>query len=213
MDIDRLVQLVEAEVRRLLRAQATGPPPQTQASPTKKGTPVLVISFHNSPPETTLDRLRSIGKEPVVWQKNLSIEGFEEIWLVNLKWSDVAKIALGIFDTPPLEALLNILTQGKEVIAEPLQLSSKCPPPLAELLKSYWSRLLSFGVKEPDLSQSPGCPPPSPPTRSIITQEDIREAKEKGLQVLILPPRSIVTDMARDLAERLGIMLREEEQS
>jgi len=159
-----------------------------------------------------VDKLKNEGKEPVIWQRNLSIEVFEEIWLANLKWSDVAKMALGIFDTPPLEAVLDALSQGKDVFAEPLEVPPKCSPALAELLKSHWAKLLSLGVKEPKVVQPPSSTAPVS-SRTIITQEDIREAKEKGQQVLILPPQAIVTDMARDLAERLGIQIREEERS
>lgn len=213
MDIDRLVQLVEAEVRRLLAEQATGPPPQTNPPPSGERNRVLVISVHNSPSDVFLNKLRSEGKEPILWGRNLSIEGFEEIWLANIRWSDVAKMALGIFDTPPLVAVLEILSKGQQVIAEPLPIPSQCPPALRELLKSHWEKLLSLGVVEAQAIQSPLCPPPPAPSRAIITQEDIREAKDKGLGVLILPPRSIVTDMARDLAERLGIQIREEEKS
>ncbi len=213
MDIDRLVQLVEAEVRRLLATQATGPPPHTASPSPAGGKAVLVIGIHNTPPEALLGRLRREGKDPVVWKRDSTVEDFEEIWIVNLKWSDVAKMALGIFDTPPLEAILHILSTGKEIIAEPLQIPTQCPPSLADLLKSYWARLLSLGIREPRASQPFSCPPPSAPSRTIITQEEVREAKEKGLQVMILPPRAIVTDMARDLAERLGIQIREEEQS
>jgi len=209
VDIDRLVKMVEAEVRRLLEVQATGPPPETIAFSQGAGRSVLLLALRDSPAQDLLNRLKGEGKQPVVWEGNLSaIEDFEEIWLANLKWSDVAKIALGIFDTPQLEAILNALSSGKEVIAEPLQISPQCPPVLADLLKSYWTRLLSFGIKTP---QTSGTAPSS--SRTIVTQEDIREAKERGLQILTLSPRAIVTDMARDLAERLGIQIREEEQS
>lgn len=213
MDIDRLVQLVEAEVRRLLGMQTTGPPPQTVSSSQPGRKAVLLVPLHNSPSEVLLNKLRGEGREPIIWRRDASPEDFEEVWLANLKWSDVAKMALGIFDTPELEVILDALSNGKEVIVEPLQIPPRCLPALAELLKSYWAKMLSLGVKTPQTFQSTSCPPPPTPSRAIITQEDIREAKEKGLQVLLVPPRAIVTDMASELAQRLGIQIREEEQS
>ncbi|MBC7326922.1 hypothetical protein H5T87_02235 [bacterium] len=205
MDIDRLVQLVEAEVRRLLTNQEAVPPPV----PSSQGKLVLVISLHNSPPQDFLDKLRREGKSPLIWSKNQAIDAFEEIWLVNVKWADVAKISLGLFDTPPLEAVLNLLLQGKTPIVEPLTIPPQCPQALAELLRSHWEKILSLGIRTPQASKPASSLSPSP--RTIITQEDIWESKEKGLQVLVIPQGSIVTDMARELAERLGIQIKEEE--
>lgn len=216
MDLDRLVQLVEAEVRRLLSEGTKGPPPQIPSQSGGEGIPVLVIGLHSSPPQNLLQKLREEGKQPVIWQKNLSMEGFEEVWLSDVRISDIAKMALGLFDTPALEAVLQVLSSGKKVYAEPLKLPQNCPPALANLLRGYWETLLSFGVIPAEKeTPSPTLAPStsSPPQRMIITQDDIREAKEKGLQVLLLPPSSIVTDMARELAERLGIQIKEEVQS
>ena len=211
MDLDRLVKLVEAEVRRLLSEGTKGPPPQILPPSGGEGTPVLVIGLHSSPPQSLLQRLREEGKQAVIWQKNLPTENFEEIWLSDVRISDVAKMALGLFDTPPLVVVFQALSSAKKVYVEPLKLPPNCPPALANLLRGYWETLLSFGVI-PAEGGTP-CPPPSPPQRTIITQDDVREAKEKGLQVLILPPNSIVTDMARELAGRLGIQIKEEVQS
>ncbi|MBC7330440.1 hypothetical protein H5T88_08800 [bacterium] len=215
MDLDRLVQLVEAEVRRLLSEGTKSPPPQISSSSGGEGVPVLVIMLHTSPPSNLLQRLREQGKNPVIWQRNLSMEGFEEVWLSELRVSDVAKMALGLFDTPALEAVFQALSSGKKVYAEPLKLPQACPPALANLLKGYWETLLSYGVIPAGKETPSPAPAPStsPPQRMIITQDDIREAKEKGLQVMLLPPNSIVTDMARELAERLGIQIKEEVQS
>ena len=214
MDLDRLVQLVEAEVRRLLSEEPKGPPPQIPSPSGGEGVPVLVIMLHSSPPSNLLQMLREQGKNPVLWQRNLPMENFEEVWLSELKVGDVAKMALGLFDTPALEAVFQALSLGKKVYAEPLKLPQSCPPALANLLKGYWETLLSYGVipagKE---TPSPARSTSSPSKRMIITQDDVREAKEKGLQVLLLPPNSIVTDMARELAERLGIQIKEEVQS
>jgi hypothetical protein len=159
--------------------------------------------------------LREQGKNPVIWQRNLPMENFEEVWLSELKVGDVAKMALGLFDTPALEAVFQALSLGKKVYAEPLKLPQSCPPALANLLNGYWETLLSYGVIPAGKETPSPAPAPatSPPQRMIITQDDIREAKEKGLQVLLLPPNSIVTDMARELAERLGIQIKEEVQS
>jgi hypothetical protein len=202
---------VEAEVRRLLSEGTKGPPPQIPSKSGGEGIPVLVIGLHSSPPQKLLQRLREEGKQPVIWQKNLPTESFEEVWLSDARISDVVKMALGLFDTPPLEAVFQLLSSGKKVYIEPLKLPPSCPPALANLIRSYWETLLSFGVI-PAEGGTP-CPPPSPPQRTIITQDDVREAKDKGIQVLLLPPNSIVTDMARELAERLGIQIKEEVQS
>jgi hypothetical protein len=169
--------------------------------------------LHSSPPSNLLQKLREQGKNPVIWQRNLPMEGFEEVWLSELKVGDVAKMALGLFDTPALEAVFQALSLGKKVYAEPLKLPQSCPPALANLLKGYWNTLLSYGVIPAGKETPSPAPATSPPKRMIITQDDIREAKEKGLQVLLLPPRSIVTDLARELAERLGIQIKEEVQS
>jgi hypothetical protein len=215
VDLDRLVQLVEAEVRRLLSEGMRGPLPPIPSPSGGEGVPVLVIMLHSSPPSNLLQMLREQGKNPVLWQRNLPMENFEEVWLSELKVGDVAKMALGLFDTPALEAVFQALSLGKKVYAEPLKLPQSCPPALANLLKGYWDTLLSYGVI-PTGKETPSpasAPATSPPQRMIITQDDIREAKEKGLQVLLLPPNSIVTDMARELAERLGIQIKEEVQS
>jgi len=216
VDLDRLVQLVEAEVRRLLSEGTKGPPPQIPSQNGGEGIPVLVIGLHSSPPQNLLQKLREEGKQPVIWQKNLPTGSFEEVWLSDVRISDIAKMALGLFDTPALEAVLQVLSSGKKVYAEPLKLPQNCPPALANLLRGYWETLLSFGVIPAEKeTPSPTLAPStsSPPQRMIITQDDVREAKEKGLQVLLLPPNSIVTDMARELAERLGIQIKEEVQS
>lgn len=215
MDLDRLIQLVEAEVRRLLSEGTRGPLPQIPSPSGGEGVPVLVIMLHSSPPSNLLQMLREQGKNPVIWQRNLPMENFEEVWLSELKVGDVAKMALGLFDTPALEAVFQALSLGKKVYAEPLKLPQSCPPALANLLNGYWETLLSYGVIPAGKETPSPAPAPatSPPQRMIITQDDIREAKEKGLQVLLLPPNSIVTDMARELAERLGIQIKEEVQS
>ncbi|MGC8843578.1 MAG: hypothetical protein ACP5KZ_02910 [bacterium] len=210
MDLDRLVKLVEAEVLRLLSEEAKNPPPlppQTEG----EASSVLVISLHNSPAQSLIERLQREGKKPIIWQKGMSLEGFKEIWLSGVKLSDVAKMALGLFDTPPLEAVLSALSNGMKVFAEPLKLPQNCPPALANLFNSYWETLLSFGITPWEEQKAPSVT--SPPQRMIITQEDIWEAKGKGLQVLLLPSGSIVTDMARELAERLGIQIKEAVQS
>lgn len=208
MDIDRLVKLVEAEVKRLLeegKGSATLPPP--------KEPDLLVLGLHSPPGEALLQQLEKEGAIPLAWQEGTAVDKFQTILVWDLNWTDVAKVALGLFDTPPLHTLFDAIVKGKRVLIPPLSLPSQCPPALQNLLNRYWQTILSFGIEPASSTSSPSlpCPPPSPPKKLIITQDDVREAKEKGLQLLTIPAGSIVTDLARELAERLNLEIKEVE--
>lgn len=215
MDIDRLVKLVEAEVKRLLeegKGSTTLPPP--------KEPDLLVLGLHSPPGEALLQQLEKEGATPLAWQEGAAVDKFQTILVWDLNWTDVAKVALGLFDTPPLQTLFDAVVKGKKVLIPPLSLPPQCPPALQDLLNRYWQTILSFGI-EPASSTSSSAssstpsstssPPPSPPKKLIITQDDVREAKEKGLQLLTIPAGSIVTDLARELAERLNLEIKEVE--
>ncbi len=208
MDIDRLVKLVEAEVKRLLeegKGSTTLPPP--------KEPDLLVLGLHSPPGEALLQQLEKEGAIPLAWQEGTAVDKFQTILVWDLNWTDVAKVALGLFDTPPLQTLFDAIVKGKRVLIPPLSLPSQCPPALQNLLNRYWQTILSFGIEPASSTSSPSlpCPPPSPPKKLIITQDDVREAKEKGLQLLTIPAGSIVTDLARELAERLNLEIKEVE--
>jgi ribose 5-phosphate isomerase B len=64
------------------------------------------------------------------------------------------------------------------------------------------------GAERADRSGGGGGDRDDPPSRTLIGQAEVRAVKSRGETVLVVPPGAIVTPLARDVADGVGVELR-----
>jgi hypothetical protein len=145
--------------------------------------------------------------------------------IATLTRNSAVKLALGITETAAMGLVYQVLMRGKPVIAarNSADPDSGCahiglpggPPALLDLLRGYLDRLASFGIELVDaselaaatrhaLARTPGVRRGA--ARAVITEADVAEAASAGREIIV-EGRAIVTPLARDAAEALGVRI------
>ena len=153
------------------------------------------------------------------------------IVVAQLTHNSLAKIALGLSDTPATNVVLHGLLAGKPVVVardgvdpalagcELCAGGADTARELLQLYDEYVGRLAAFGcrvVRAEQLSEATlealtqGRPRREAPgaSRRVITEDDVVRAARRGESIAVAG--AIVTALARDSAQQLGVPLLEE---
>jgi hypothetical protein len=155
--------------------------------------------------------------------------------IASLSLNSAAKIAVGIADSIPTRLVSYFVEQGKPVIVA-LDLATVrqfcfgqavVPPRLVRAAEDHFHALEQLGLRfvppselEAAVDEAFHVPVNETPQRlarvrpqkrrQFITAEDVWRAASRGAKELVHEPDAIITDEARDSAQRYGIHLRSE---
>jgi len=134
----------------------------------------------------------------------------------------LARTALLLVDDAAAEALLEGLFAGKPVIAaldgcDPEAAPAQLPARLYRRFQEYLTDLDNYGVKlcaAADLSKqvvaalTGVATPGAASTPDLLTAEDVRRIADGGAKQLEISSRTIITPLAKDLADERGLKLK-----
>ncbi|NLC57034.1 MAG: hypothetical protein GX774_09375 [Armatimonadetes bacterium] len=137
-----------------------------------------------------------------------------------------AGLAVGLADILAAEAIWQALMLAKPVVAArngadpaadvPAVATRRGPEAMRRVLEGHLARLAEFGVRLVDAGELAaaarqaleGAGPAAPMLeRTVITGEDVRQAAAAGQSCLLAAAGSVVTHVARETAERLGVRI------
>ncbi len=133
----------------------------------------------------------------------------------------LAKTALLLMDDPAVQALLNGVFYERPVVCaldgcDPEAAPGQLPARMYRRLQEYLADLEGYGFSmcaAADLDSTvkallTGAPAESgPAVPDLVTAEDVRRLASNGNSQLELPANTIITPLAKDLADELGIRL------
>lgn len=206
MDEVRLVQLIVAEVLKRLEADGTA---RGQGAPAR-GQAVRVLAFRSL--ETTA-RLEPLLKERfgadvrLVFNNEHDGETVFACRIVPwLSCTDLTDLALGTARTDEAGRVLAELFRGHalEVVSfEHLELEKTLPHKLFALYEGYRKTLEGYGVT----SYRARVGGTTRVQASLVTAKEVEEAAREGIVRLWHGAHALVTPLARDMAEELGVTL------
>lgn len=160
------------------------------------------------------------------------VEAHRALLIPALSPNTAAKAALGIYDSEPSQLLrIAIQTQTPVVALDnllnpdkadcPMALARSAPPTLKQTVNSHRLALERMGVRFTCIEDFPAAarcalaPPEEFPrvlpgpisNRDFVTEVDLRDLKLRGETTRLIGPLTVVTDAAREFAQREGIDL------
>ena len=154
--------------------------------------------------------------EPAGWEQKS--RECDLLVLPNVGVGVLAKLALLIADEPATAAALQFLIESKPVVAVCdevkflLSQEGRVPRPVLDVIRNHWRAAETLGIRLCALSELKSAMGSSPATkaggRQIVTREDVEEMSRQGRKHMTCPAGSIVTPLAWEAAEKLGIELR-----
>lgn len=149
---------------------------------------------------------------------------FDLVVVQPISLNTLAKAALGIQDSLPSRVIAAALAAGKPLFLDEsclLQATERLHPHLNKLYRRYWSDLIGGPVAAFTPDQLPDSLQnwlkrrrdvtrsalESRSGRQVVTRDDVREAWQ-AMTPLTVPQGSLITDLAREEAAALGVVIR-----
>jgi len=146
---------------------------------------------------------------------------FDLLIVCPLSLNTLAKFALGLKDSFPAQVLSMAAELGKPILLDSSAIpspDSALNPHLFKIYKRYWDSVRGGTVREYHHHRLEDAltalvrhhrlqtSREAPPGRGVITRDDVWAARD-GLGFLKVPPGSLITDLAREEAQSLGIRI------
>lgn len=163
----------------------------------------------------------------------VDMAGYEAVLLYGLSNDALGKIAAGVCDTPFTSLAAQAILMGKRIFVpteevELYRYASTAPAAYYAMMEEKLKLLTASGVvicSKANLESAvlsgapvPACGPCSPISaapkcagkecrlsKRVVTERDISAAKESGASRLVISAKTILTDLARDMAKARGI--------
>ena len=160
-----------------------------------------------------------IGANYQVTCSNLAEEevdpcSYEEVIVRGFNATNLVKVSSGIFDTPYLEAIGKALFGGIQVTVilddcEAYRCETTAPKALLKMLNGKLDILRSWDVRiEKEacalarLAKKQNPAGRTMPDKKVITESDLKKAYKEGDLKIVLKKKTILTDMAKEFADR-----------
>ena len=159
------------------------------------------------------------------------LDSYGVVVLTGLTNEALAKLALGLCDTPYTRLAAQAILTGKRVYVpteevELYRYASTAPAAYYAMMKERLDLLLASGVVvcskhnlEGPAAAEPSAPAPMPAareeklvhvTKRVLTERDIRDAAAEKVTCIHVPAKCILTALAKDCAKEHGIRLVQE---
>ena len=162
------------------------------------------------------------------------LDSYGVVVLTGLTNEALAKLALGLCDTPYTRLAAQAILAGKRVYipteeVELYRYASTAPAAYYAMMKERLDLLLTSGVvvcaaceaapAEAPAAAEPSAPAPMPAareeklvhvTKRVLTERDIRDAAAEKVTCIHVPAKCILTALAKDCAKEHGIRLVQE---
>lgn len=151
----------------------------------------------------------------------LRLNTYDLFLVYPLSLNTLAKFALGIQDSFPTAILFEAAALGKPILLNDQfipQLDSHMNPHLVRIYRQHWENIICGTIRGFNLetleqttvkilrSKSINKKIESPGERQFITKDDVLVAAE-SLEPLRIPATAIITDLAREKADELGVII------
>lgn len=151
------------------------------------------------------------------------LERFDLLVVAPLSLNSLAKFALGLRDSFPSRVFGAMVDLGRPILLETTGLprpDTRINPHYAKIYRRYWDTLNggsiagftpdTFAIVIDRLARTRRAlagKPPSLAGRGVITRDDVLAAFQ-AMTPLIVPPGTLLTDLAREEAEARGVPIR-----
>lgn len=241
MDMDALINAICAKVlERITASTEKEAQVPVETACVKKPSYLILASDHGTTCHETLeDEILTAHldlKCAALQEGELKLEDYEGVIAFGLTNEALAKIAMGILDTPYTNAFGKAILSGKKIylLKEEIELynyKDTAPKGYYKKFDEYLNFLKQNGVEvveKADLQKAIlGAPAPEvhAPTadveevkaqraakevivkKKVITERDLISARAEGATILAADTKSIITDLAKDFAARYGIVI------